>query len=322
MNNDRFPYSIPYQVENPILLICFNRPGMTADVLRAVSEACPKMLYVFCDGPREDNLEDARNVFAVRDLISSIDWDCKVTTLFMESNLGCGEGVSRAITWFFENNESGIILEDDCVPNSDFFRFCDVMLQKYKDDDGVFAITGQNFQDTKIGTASYYFSRYCHVWGWASWRRAWRHYDYDCSDWLEWRHTPRWKELWPKRYMRQYWERIFDLNYNKHFDTWDYAWFWVCLKNRAVTVTPNVNLVSNIGFGPNATHTKHFDPRFGNRSTSRIERFVHADRIEVSDFADFHTFERCFQSRWDRYPLKVLSLPHRLIRRIQRRLRK
>lgn len=310
-----------YTVQNPILLICFNRPSTTSEVLQAISEAQPAELFVFCDGPRDGHTQDDPNVFAVRELFTSINWDCRVRTLFMDRNLGCGKGVSAAIDWFFSNTERGIILEDDCVPNIDFFKFCDATLETYNDDDRVFAITGQNFQDIQIGAASYYFSRYCHVWGWASWRRAWLHYDYDCSDWLEWRNTPRWKGLWRKRYMRRYWERIFDLNYNKHFDTWDYAWFWACLKKGAVTVTPNVNLVSNIGFGPNATHTKHFDPRFGNRSTSGIEKFVHADRIEISDFADFHTFEQCFQSRWDRYPLKVLSLPQRLMRRIKRRLR-
>lgn len=306
-----------FKVQNPILLICFNRPGTTVEVLRAVSEARPNQLYVFCDGPREGNAEDNANVSAVRALFSSIDWDCQLNTLFLDRNLGCGKGVSTAIEWFFDNAERGIILEDDCVPNIDFFKFCDFALEKYNDDDRVFAITGQNFLDAEIGPGSYYFSRYCHVWGWATWRRAWDHYDYHCSDWPDWKNTPRWKDLWPKRHQRHYWEKIFDLNYRKHFDTWDYAWFWACLKNRAYTVTPNVNLVSNIGFGSNATHTKTFDPRFGNRATSEIEKLVLVDDVEVSDLADDHTFERCFQSRWDRYPLKIFTLHKRLMRRLR-----
>ena len=169
-------------IDTPLLFIIFNRPDVTLRVFNELKKQKPKYLFIAADGPRagfEDDIDKCKRVREV--VLNEIDWDCEVKTLFRDLNLGCGHAVSGAIDWFFENVEKGIILEDDCLPNKSFFYFCENLLESYKENDEVFAISGANFQDKKIGKASYFFSKYLYVWGWATWRRAWENYDFDLS---------------------------------------------------------------------------------------------------------------------------------------------
>jgi hypothetical protein len=162
----------------PVLFLIFNRPNTTEQVFEAIAKAKPRCLFVAADGPRTDKEGEAEKCQAVRDIIKRVDWDCEVKTLFREQNLGCKEAVSSAITWFFEQVEEGIILEDDCLPSDSFFSFCAELLEKYRDDKRIMMISGDNFQDgIQRGDASYYFSSVPWIWGWATWRRAWRLYD-------------------------------------------------------------------------------------------------------------------------------------------------
>jgi hypothetical protein len=194
----------------------------------------------------------------VRELVNAFDWDCDVSTRFLDANIGCGAGVTSAITWVLTSEESVIILEDDIVPDTSFFRYCDELLGLYKDDDEVFAVSGCNFVPAEFlpETESYRFSSIPHVWGWAVWKRSWETYSYDISNWR--------RDL-PMRELRKslggsmlatfMWKRIFDLMAAKKIDTWDYQLCYAVLKSKSKVATVNVNSVTNIGFGNNATHT-------------------------------------------------------------------
>jgi GT2 family glycosyltransferase len=170
-------------LETAILILLFNRPETTIRVFDKISQIKPQRLYIASDGPRKNFDGEKEKVKKVREIATRVDWPCEVKTLFRNENLGCKKGVSSAITWFFEQEEQGIILEDDCVPNLDFFTFCESLLDRYAEDERVSVITGNNFQNNKWrGDASYYFSKYNHCWGWASWRRSWKDYRvYGCK---------------------------------------------------------------------------------------------------------------------------------------------
>lgn len=278
---------IEKQFDVPILLVIFNRPDTTAIVFNEIKKIRPKHLYIAGDAAREDKKEEQGAVKQVRDYIKeSVDWPCVVKTLYHEKNVGCRTAVSSAVTWFFDNVEEGIILEDDCVPNPTFFDFCKLMLEKYRDDERIMHIGGSNFQQgKKRGNASYYFSRYNHIWGWATWRRAWKHYDVDMKDYPEFMKSEKIKEIWPKKTIQNIWLKKFESVYEKRLDTWDYQWTYAIWKRSGVCILPNRNLVSNIGFGAGATHTKRKDiyadmPRYS------LKEILHPESIEINTKAD------------------------------------
>lgn len=213
-------------LETPVLLLVFNRPETTQAVMQSLRAVRPTSLYIAADGPRQGRADDSHLCEEARKAAQSVNWDCDVRTIFREENVGCAVNVSTAITWFFEHVEGGIILEDDCVPSSSFFRFCEELLAYYRNESQVMHIAGANLQyGRRRGRASYYFSRYPNVWGWASWRRAWRHYDFSLR--------PSWKLE----------------------DTWSTQWQLSIQKRGGLAVVPGVNLVKNIGFGASATRT-------------------------------------------------------------------
>ena len=244
------------QLETPILFITFRRPDTTIKVFERIRQAQPKRLYIAQNFPGSDNAEEIKKWNDVRAIIENIDWDCDVQRLYRERYLDAKTSISTAINWFFENVEEGIILEDDCLPHLTFFKFCEEMLEKYRDDERIAMISGDNFQFGKKRTEySYYFSRYTHIWGWASWRRAWDNYDVDMKLWPEIRDRGwLWDILGDNKSVR-YWKNIFENVYQGKIDTWDYQWTFSCWIQNALTILPNVNLVSNIGFGSEAVHT-------------------------------------------------------------------
>lgn len=192
-------------------------------MFEAIRQAKPPRLYVAADGPRFNREGEVDRVIQVRQIASAVDWPCELKTLFRNENLGCKKAVSSGIDWFFENEQQGIILEDDCLPHPDFFTFCETLLNRYANDDRVWVITGDNFQDGQWrGEGSYYFSCYNSVWGWASWRRAWVKRDMDIKFWPAWKMSSEWKAWLPNKVERKYWLRIFDRMYRNEVDTWDY----------------------------------------------------------------------------------------------------
>ena len=204
--------------------------------------------------------------------LSTVDWDCEVKTLFSDKNLGCKVAVSRAIDWFFEHVEEGIILEDDCLPHPTFFRFCEELLNKYRDDERIGQISGDNFQFGKKRTEySYYFSRYTLIWGWATWRRAWKNYDVDMKSWPE-IHDNGWLQDWlGNKKLVHYWMRIFEMTYQGEINTWDYQWTFTCWIRNCLTILPNVNLISNIGFSAGGTHTSCKNDKSANIPVEAME---------------------------------------------------
>lgn len=245
----------------PVLFLIFNRQDTTSRVFEAIRKARPLRLYIASDGPRDNEPGEDLKVRDVRAYVMGmIDWKCEVKTLFREKNLGCKVAVSCAVDWFFENEEEGIILEDDCLPNASFFPFCAQLLEKYRDDERVMMISGDNFQGKEKGCSySYYFSKYFHIWGWASWRRAWKHYDVNMRLWPKARANGFLKTMYrPERF---FWRWGFDHTFCGRIDSWDYQWVFAGWMNKGLAIMPAVNLVSNIGCGPDSTHTKNGDHR-------------------------------------------------------------
>jgi hypothetical protein len=229
-------------------------------VIQAISAARPAKVFFAVDGPRPGKADEADRVQQVRDLIGGMNWGCEVRTLFRDANLGCKLAVSQAISWFFSEVEAGIVLEDDCVAHPSFFPFAGELLQRYREDERIAMISGDNFQHGSRRTDySYYFSRYTHIWGWATWRRAWRLYDHAMSAWPEMRAGGWLMDILGERKAAAYWTGIFDATHGERNTSWAYRWTFSAWSHSALTILPNVNLVSNIGFGEQATHTKRHD---------------------------------------------------------------
>ena len=240
----------------PVLLLVFNRPDLGAQVFERVRQVRPDRLFIAADGPRPDRLGEADLCTESRRIVERVDWPCEVKTLFREQNLGCRKAISAAVTWFLENVESGVILEDDCLPDPTFFRFCEELLVRYSEDERVMAISGNHFQRPSFDPGgSYYFSIYPHCWGWATWRRAWQHYDDNMVDWPSARETGWLNGLMQKPEIADYNKRVFDVAHQGRVDSWAYRWTYACMRNSGLAVLPCINLVTNIGFDDRSTHT-------------------------------------------------------------------
>lgn len=280
--------------ETPILFIIFNRPDTTRLVFNKIKMIKPKFLFVAADGPRANRPGENHKCLLAKEIIDEIDWDCELKTLFREDNLGCRIGVSSAIDWFFTHVEEGIILEDDCLPNDSFFNFCQNMLDYYRDDKRMMHISGDNFQDGVIrGSGSYYFSKFNHVWGWATWRRAWKLYNLEMDTFLEFKKQNLIVNIWTDKKRNKYWLKIFELAFQKKIDTWDYQWEYAILVNNGLCILPNYNLVSNIGFGLEATHTKNRS-HLSNMNTEEMGQIIHPIFLLADEAADLYTFKSIF----------------------------
>ena len=313
----REPLASARACASPVLFLVFNRPEPTRRVFEAIRRAAPGRLYVAADGPRDGVPGERERTEAVRRIVDDIDWPCEVRTLFRERNLGCGRAVSEGIDWFFRHEAQGIILEDDCVPHPDFFPYCQALLERYADDPRVFAVNGVNFQRGRWrGDGSYYFSRYLHVWGWASWRRAWQHYDRSLAFWPAWRDSNAWREQWHDRVERRYWEQAFDAAYRGAVDTWDYQWFATVRYHQGLIATPNSNLVSNIGFGNDATHTHRTDSPVAAVVTAELGELRHPAGVAPDYEADRYSFAHAFEGRSLYFPYNLLRRARRLSRRL------
>lgn len=244
-------------MKTAVAFLIFNRPNATEKVFQAIRQSQPPILLLVADGPRKDKVGEAEKCAATRAIIDKVDWQCKVITNFADENLGCKLRVSSGLNWVFEQVEEAIILEDDCLPDPTFFRFCEELLERYKDDKRIMAISGNNLQfGLRRNNDSYYFSRYFHCWGWASWRRAWQHYDVEMKLWPSIRDSGWLKDLLQDTYAEKYWTKLFQSTYQGCINTWDYQWVFTCWIQNGLIISPNVNLVSNIGFGKEATHTQ------------------------------------------------------------------
>lgn len=246
-----------WQMNTAVAFFVFNRPDTTERVFEAIRRAAPPRLFIVADGPRPERVGEAEKCAAVREIVSRVDWPCEVLTEFSDINLGCKRRVSSGLDWLFRNVEEAIILEDDCLPDPTFFRFCEELLHHYRNDERVMIISGDNFQHgAKRTSDSYYFSRYPHIWGWATWRRTWEKYDAEMRIWPQMRDGGWLHDVLAEKKLAVYWRDAFEEVSSGELDTWDHQLTFSCMMNNALCVMPTVNLVSNIGFGPEATHTK------------------------------------------------------------------
>ena len=248
------------ELTTPVALIVFNRPEVTRRVFEAVRKARPARLLVVADGPRATRPDDAENCRLTREIVAGVDWPCEVQTNFSESNLGCKRRVSSGLDWVFGEVEEAIILEDDCLPHPDFFPFCAELLEKYRYDNRIFHISGNHFRTKgERNPDSYYFSRYSFIWGWASWRRAWKHYDVEMKLWPAVRDGNWLRDFLGDESAARRFTREFQAIYDGKVDTWDFQWGLACWIHSGLAIRPHVNLISNIGFSADATHTKDPD---------------------------------------------------------------
>lgn len=300
-------------MDTPVLFLIFNRADTTQLVFEAIRQVKPKYLYVAADGPRSNRTDDAEECRATRAIIDTVDWECEVKTLYREQNLGCRPAVSSGINWFFENVKEGIILEDDCLPYEDFFDFCQVMLETYRNNPKVMHITGGNFQfGRRRGDASYYFSRIAHIWGWATWRRAWNAYDVDMKDYPQFLKLPDRSKHFYDAHSERYWLFYFDRVYKKA-GTWDYQWTYAVMKNKGYCIIPNANLISNIGFGNQATHAEKKTDPVANLPVESLGPIIHPKAIYIDEDADLFTIREAFPTP---------GLPTRIINKIKGTIKK
>jgi hypothetical protein len=305
--------NIPIQPLNtPILFIVFNRPLLTEQVFKAIRKAQPPRLYIAADGPRPHYKGDSERCSEVRNIVSNVDWPCTVKFLFRKKNAGCQFGPRTAIDWFFKNEKQGIILEDDCLPSQSFFRFCEENLNRYSDTPTIMAVTGTNITKNISFEYDYFFSRYALMWGWATWDRAWKKYDPLISNWeslkaRDWLSSLNIGGL----IFKKTWTSIFDDTHRLRESAtwWDYQWIYCCWLNNGLTVAPSKNLVKNLGFDEEATHTRDKDEY---RSQLRLEELSWPLKIpmnfDIKKEADKFIGKYWFSESW------ICLLKHELLK--------
>lgn len=262
-----------FQLKTPVAFIIFKRPETTEKVFEAIRKARPKKLLVVADGPRNERLGEAEKCQLTRAIVEKVDWECNVLKNYSENNLGCAKRVSSGLNWVFEQVEEAIILEDDCLPEPTFFRFCEELLERYRYDERVASISGQNIQLGRRRTEyDYYFSRYNHIWGWATWRRAWQNYDFNMKLWPEIGNRNFLYDILGDTQGVKIWTKVFQNMYDSNkYNTWDFQWQFACWIHNSLGILSNVNLISNIGFGAESTHVSSKNSGHANLSTEPIE---------------------------------------------------
>lgn len=308
-------------LKTPVAFMVFNRPHLTRRVFERIAKARPQQLLVVADGPRYR--EEASSCEEVRAVIEEVNWDCDVLTNFSEQNMGCRKRISSGLEWIFSQVEEAIILEDDCLPAESFFGFCQALLEYYRVDNRIMHISGNNCQLRINRTeSSYYFSKYPHAWGWATWKRAWKYYDVHMISWPEFKRTGMLELICEDAREIEYWEEIFDRTFAGLLDTWDYQWIYACWCQNGLSILPNVNLVSNIGFGGGGTHT-HRATRLSQLSTSEISVLKHPRFTVRHRKADQYEFGYSWGPKTDHNLKEALMAALRLaLSRIRKKLEK
>jgi hypothetical protein len=281
-------------LSTPVAFLIFNRPDTTRRVFEMIVKVKPKKLFVVADGPRFP--QEAEKCAQARAVVNRVDWDCELFTDFADNNLGCGRRISSGIAWVFSQVEEAIFLEDDTLPTLSFFPYCQTLLEHYRHDNRIMAICGNNFQFGQRRTDySYHFTKYGGIWGWASWRRAWRYYDYELKSWPEFKRTGLLESVCQDPYEQSFWTEVFNSLYEDPgiIDTWDHQWYYAWWTQNGLAIEPSVNLVSNIGFGrPDASHTLEQDPLLVELArTQDIEEINHPPFVVRHNKADAYLFD-------------------------------
>jgi hypothetical protein len=303
-------------LDTPVVLIIYRRPDLTDLVFRAIANAKPKTLLIVADGPRFP--EEAAQCERAREVLHRVDWDCNVLTDFSEKNLGAKLRPSSGLKWVFSQVEEAIILEDDCVPAPSFFHFCQTLLDHYRHDERVMEVGGCNFQLGQVRTDwSYYFSKYAHTWGWATWRRAWRHFDEDIPMWPSLKRGGILRQFCDDAYEERYWAAIFDEVFAGQRNTcWDYQWQLAMWSQNGLSIVPETNLVSNVGFRRDGTHTR-YESQLANLPTRDIWDIRHPSYVFRNRQADKYEFECAFggKNTWSAQIRRGLGSAKRAMKR-------
>lgn len=289
-----------WEFETPVALLIFNRPDTTRLVFEAIRTVRPRQLLVVADGPRPGRDGEKQRCLEARAIIDGVDWNCKVDLNYSDQNLGCMRRVSSGLDWVFEQVDEVIILEDDCLPHPSFFPFCRDLLDRFRYEKCVAQISGANFQfGRRKMSESYYYSRYNHVWGWASWKRAWQSNDNEMVHWPDFRDKGLLDNILSGKKEVTYWTDVLNRVYTGEIDSWACRWTLSCWRNGLLTAIPKVNLVSNIGFGSDATNTP-VPNRYAAMKTEEMHfPLIHASVIESDAAADAYTAKTMFRE----YPL-------------------
>lgn len=300
----------------PVALLIFNRPHTTQQVFEAVAKARPPRLLVVADGPRSDRVGEAELCRQTRAVVERVDWPCEVLTHYSDTNLGCKERILSGLDWVFSQVDRAIILEDDCLPDPSFFPFCEEMLTRYRDDERVHMVRGGNFFGGRsIGSTSYHFSRWYHIWGWATWARAWNCTDVSMRRWPELRDSGWLEQRLPLKAMIESARKIFDDAHADRVDTWEYDFTFMGWVKDALAICPMQNLVTNIGFGPDAAHYTVTNHPHSMLPTSPMKfPLRHPKKVSVFEEADL------FEWKLLHYPHLYRPLWQRAIGRLRRDL--
>lgn len=293
----------------PVLLTGFNRADFFIQSLISLRELGLKQIFIALDGPRPNHEHDIAESEKIRKFLHETkSWSINMEYLVRKENLGCRYAMQEAITWFFEHVEAGIILEDDCTFHPDFIPFASEMLERFSDNPEIMHISGSNFQKgQRFGNESYYFSAMPHIWGWATWRRAWKRYDENIDlkvlDQLEGYFNNK-KDI--NRFKREFSKAI-----SGKLDTWGYRWINSIWKHKGLCITPSVNLITNIGFGENATHTKQEKSSLNKMPIRSLDMpFVHPHEQEINYKADNLLYKKHYKPKINyRYIKYKLLLP-------------
>lgn len=277
----------------PIVLLIFNRPKLTNILFEKIAQIQPQKLLVVADGPR--SAQEAEQCEQCKAIIEKVDWDCEVLTNYSKINLGCKKRISSGLDWVFSQVEEAIILEDDCIPAPSFFNFCQTLLERYRHDERIMVISGDNFIETK-SNCSYRFSKYNYIWGWASWSRAWKYYDVEMKSWPEYKQGNFIASLCEHPAEQKYWTDIFDSVVAGEVNSWAYQWTYTCWSQNGLSVLPNSNLISNIGIGTDATHTKGENSLL-QLPTTDIWDIKHPSFIARDINADIRMFKDYYQTK-------------------------
>lgn len=299
--------------ETPIAIFTFNRPQLTERLLGIVGQIKPRRLLVVSDGPRPNVAGDLEKCAAVRSLFDHLDWDCQIERNFAETNMGSFPRNSSGLNWVFEQVEEAIILEDDCLPDLSFFPYCKELLNKYRDNSRIGLISGNNFLKHAVDrqTPSYFFSSYALTWGWASWRRTWHQVDLNMPYWPQFRDSGRLRQAVFSSSEAKYWQNIYDAILERRMNNaWDYQLILTCLRFNFLTIVPRVNLVTNVGFGPEATHCTNSNDSISNVPAHGLKfPLAHPKKVHTSKLVDYRIFRRRFQEfRWFRWVIRKSGL--------------
>lgn len=295
-----------------VVLIIFNRPDLTKQSFAAIRDVQPENLVIIADGPRETVISDEQTCLQARKETGEINWPCNVRRIYADTNMGLKRRIVSGLTEVFRNAPCAIVIEDDCVLHRDYFTFAQELLLMYSECPQVWSITADNFQEgNRFGFDSYYFSKYSHCWGWATWRRAWQAFDPDITFWPSLKTTELWCTIHTDLRERRYWESIMDACYAGQIDSWAYPWMLNMWFSGGLTATPQVNLATNIGFGSSATHTQNSDRKF-EMMRAHLGPLSHPSRISPRKDADKRVFQNVFQTRPEKRKMLLYRLWSRL----------